>query len=419
MLRAVVLTLANVLADLAIGSPVMVLPQLMADFGTGEAAWLNAGALLAGAVWSPLLAKSADLYGKRRILLAILLLSCLGAVICYLATNVVIFLIGRFLQGAAFAAVFVTVALAAEIYSAGVAMSVVGVVTSASSLVGIVEPFVMTPIIAAFGHRSVFLVAAVLAGLAALSVQLAIPESPIRATGRVDVLGALLLGGGLAAVLASLTGAPVALLVVGVGALGGWLLLARRATDPIIDIRALHRPILLTLLAVVLAAGAFRSMLHLIGMTGGDDVAVLLAAPNLGIVIGGAAAGWAAGRFGPARALLGGIVIGTVATAGMWTGVSVLWVAVACGVSIGVAAGAVGASGYNLATSIEPPERHGTTAGLVSVMTALGAVTFTFAGNEVLTTMDDGVHRFVLFATAVFALALIPALRLVRFAGVR
>ncbi len=47
-LWAVVLTLANVLADVAIGSPLMVLPQLLQHFDTDQAAWLNASAMLSG-----------------------------------------------------------------------------------------------------------------------------------------------------------------------------------------------------------------------------------------------------------------------------------------------------------------------------------------------------------------------------------
>ena len=118
ILWAAVLTLANVLADMAIGSPMMVLPQLLEHFDTDQAAWLNASAMLAGAIWSPLLAKSSDIFGKRRILIATLLLACAGALVCLAAPNLWIFLVGRFLQGAAFAAVFLTVALARQICTA-------------------------------------------------------------------------------------------------------------------------------------------------------------------------------------------------------------------------------------------------------------------------------------------------------------
>jgi MFS family permease len=234
----------------------------------------------------------------------------------------------------------------------------------------------------------------------------------------------------------------ITLVAVGVTALVGWVLHTLRAEEPIIDIRALHRPILLTLLALVLAAGAFRSMLQLTsivaqvphdlglgyGVGNGEAVAVLLAAPNLGIFIGGVCAGWIAGRFGPEGPLLGGIIIGILATFSMLAGVSALPLAITCGAMLGVAAGAIGASGYNLATSIEAPERQGTIAGLVSVMLALGSVIFNVAGGEVLKatqvqgTFADGapastatgVHLYVTMAGVLFVLAAVPAIMLAR-----
>jgi len=446
-----VLILANVLADIAIGSPMMVLPQLQEHFDTEQAAWLNASAMLAGAIWSPLLAKCSDIFGKRRVLIATLLLACTGALVCLAAPNVWLFLVGRFLQGAAFAAIFLTVALVLQICTPRVAMAVVGLVTSGSSIVGIIEPFVMKPIIDAFGFRSVFIAAALLAAAAALCVRYFIPESPIRSTGRIDVGGALLLGGGLGAVLAYislgrdfgwLSGGMIALLAVGAAALVGWAFLALRVDEPIIDIRALSRPILLTLLALALAAGAFRSMLQLTSMVAqvppdlglgyglgkGEAIAVLLAAPNLGIVIGGVCAGWLAGQIGPRGPLLGGILIGAVGTFAMLAGVSVLPLAIACGAMLGIAAGAIGASGYNLATSLEAPERQGTIAGLVSVVIALGSVVFNVAGGEVLKATQipgnfaggapvstaTGVYLYVAIAGVLFVLAAVPAMMLAR-----
>ena len=451
VLWAVVLTLANVLADLVVGSPMMVLPQLMDHFDTDQAAWLNAGAMLAGAIWSPLLAKSSDIVGKRRILLVTLFVTCAGSLVCLLAPNLWVFLMGRFCQGAAFAAIFLTVALTLQICEPTVAMALVGVLTSGASVVGIIEPFVMQPIIEAFGFRSVFVAAALLAAGAALSVRAVIPESPIRAGGHVDVGGALLLGCGLGATLGYLSfgsdagwlsATMLALLAVGVAALAGWALLALRVRDPIIDIRALTRPVLLTLLALALAAGAFRSMLQLIsiaaqvprdlglgyGLGHGDAIATLLGTANLGIVLGGVGAGWIAGRVGPALPLLGGIAVGTVATFGMLAGVSLLPLAIGCGATLGVAAGAIGASGYNLATSLVAPERHGMTAGLVSVVLALGSVVVNIAGGEVLKATQvpdlqaagapvssaDGVHLYITLAGILFCLAAVPAVRLVR-----
>lgn len=431
-----VLTLANVLADVAIGSPMMVLPQLLEHFDTDQAAWLGSSAMLAGAIWSPLLAKCSDLYGKRRVLITALMLACAGALVCLSAPNLWIFLVGRFFQGASLATVFLSVALILQICAPRTAMGVVGILTSSSSIVGILEPFLMQPVIEFMGFRGVFVVAAGLAATAALGVRFAVPESPIRRAGRIDVGGALLLGGGLGAVLAWLSGGTVALLAIGVTALGFWAFLAVRVDEPLIDIRALRRPVLLTLLAVVLAAGSFRSMLQLTsilahvppdlglgyGLGNGEAVAVLMAAPNLGIVIGGACAGWIAGRHGPALPLLGGVFLGATGTFAMLAGMSMLPVAIACGAAIGIAAGAIGTSGYNLATSLETPQRQGTTAGLVSVAMALGSVLFTFIGNEILkvtrtpgdlaAATESGAQLYIAMAVALFVAAAIPAVSL-------
>lgn len=451
ILWATVLTLANVLADVVIGSPMMVLPQLLTHFDTDQAGWLNASAMLAGAIWSPLLAKGSDVFGKRRILTGALLLAGAGAVVCLAAPNLWVFLAGRFLQGSAFATVFLSVALVRQICTPRVAMAVVGLVTSGSSIVGIIEPFLMKPVIDVFGYRGIFAVAAMLAVSAAMCVRCFIPEAPIRSTGRIDVCGALLIGGGLGAVLAYislgrdygwLSWGMVLLLAAGAAALVGWVTLALRIDEPIIDLRALTRPILLTLLALALAAGSFRSMLQLTGIIGqlppelglgyglgdGDAIAVLLAAPNLGIAVGGVCAGWIAGRTGAALPLLGGIAVGTMGTFTMLAGVSVLPLAIACGAMLGIAAGAIGASGYNLATGIEVPERQGTTAGLVSVVLALASVTANVVGAEVLRATQmpgilaggapvssaTGVHLYVAMAGSLFVLAAVPAIVLAR-----
>jgi MFS family permease len=402
-----VLILANVVADVVIGSPMMVIPQLLGHFDTDAGAWLTASALLAGAIWSPLLATISDIYGKRRALVGALLLAFGGALVCVAASNVWIFLLGRFLQGAAFAAVFLTVALVLQICQSRLAMAVVGLVTSSSSVVGIVEPVLMKPVIDSFGYRGVFVTAALLAAVSAVGVRVFVPESPVRRPGRVDVVGGLLLGGGLASMLAYVSLASdlgwrsaqmCTLVATGAIALWGWLIRSRRVAEPIIDLRSLSRPVLLVLATLVLAAGSFRCMLQLIGLIAyvpaemgfgyglgaGEAVATLFATANLGLVVGGVGAGWLAGRTGPAVPLLCGIVIGALATFAMIVGVSALPVALACAATLGMAAGAIGVSGYNVATSSTSPERQGTVAGLVSVVMALGSVIVTVAGAELL-----------------------------------
>lgn len=104
-----ILIVANTLVDTVIVAPLLVLPQMAEFFGTDQSAWLNASALLAGAMWAPLLGKSADIYGKRRILVLALLAGGVGALICLVAPSIGIFLLGRVIQGTAVGSVFITV----------------------------------------------------------------------------------------------------------------------------------------------------------------------------------------------------------------------------------------------------------------------------------------------------------------------
>ncbi|MHA6631589.1 MFS transporter [Pseudonocardia sichuanensis] len=443
-----VLVLANRVADTVLTTPQMVTSEILEHFGTNQVAWLNSSALLAGAIWSPLLAKSADIFGKRHVLLITLFVAGAGSVLCLVAPNIGIFLLGRLLQGSAMAVVFLTVALTRQISAPRVAMTAIGIVTSASAIIGIVEPFLMEPLIDRFGFQSVFVVSVALAAAAALCIRLFIPESPIRSNGRVDVSGALLLGGGLAGVLGYaslgqdlgwLSGGMLALLVAGVAALAGWGILALRVDEPIVDIRALSRPLLLTLLAIVLAAGSFQAVIQLTdliasvppelglgyGLKDAGPNALLFAAPAPGIVLGGIFAGWLATRIGPARTLLGGIAIGTVGTFTMLAGVSSFPLAVAGFGLLGTAAGAINTSGFNLATGLAPPERHGVVSGLVSVMLAVGGAVVTVAGTAVLnatpTVIDGtpqnsatGMYLYILIAGILFVLSTVTAIVLVR-----
>ncbi|HWO60608.1 MAG TPA: MFS transporter, partial [Umezawaea sp.] len=93
----VVLALVNFVVDSAITAPLLVLPEMLDHFGTDQPAWLNATAMLAGVMWAPLLGKSADIHGTRKVLVLTLLLGGAGSLICAVAPHIAIFVAGRML----------------------------------------------------------------------------------------------------------------------------------------------------------------------------------------------------------------------------------------------------------------------------------------------------------------------------------
>jgi MFS family permease len=443
-----VLALVNFMVDSAITAPLLVLPEMLDHFDTDQAAWLNASAMLAGVMWAPLLAKSADVHGKRKVLVLTLLVSGVGAVVCAVAPTIWVFVPGRLLQGAAVAAMFLAVAIVREVFATRTAMVVVGIVTSGSAVLNIASRFLVERLAVEFGFRVLFVVAAVVAAVMTICVVFVIPESRVRTPGRIDVAGALLLGSGLAGVLSYislgsefgwLAVVPLALLVAGAAALARWFLVSSRKPEPLIDIRNLGLPLVLTLLVLFLAAGSYQSVLQLIpliadvsasqqlgyGLADQGSVALLLALPAIGVTLGGPLSGLLAARIGPAVTLAGAVLLGLVGILGMFLGVSQLAAALGSALLLGLTVGALGTAGFNMAGSLAPADRQSVVAGLVMVVIAIGSVVLNFVGAAVLTSTAvvvdgqtvnsaSGVFGCIGIAAAAFAAAAVLAVRLVR-----
>ncbi|MFI0732471.1 MFS transporter [Streptomyces sp. NPDC021225] len=446
--QVAILILVNTMVDTVVTAPLLVLPEMLDHFGTDQSAWIDASSLLAGAMWAPLLGKSADIHGKRRVLVMTLITAFAGALVCLVAPNLWVFILGRLLQGAAVGAVFLTVALIRDMCAPDMAMIATGIVTSGSALLSIVMPSLFELTAAEFGWRSVFVASAIFAAVAGILVRTLVPKSTIRTPGKVDIAGALLLGGGLAAVLSYVSlGAefgwfavgPLALLVGGAAALARWFLVASRVPEPVIDIRNLGRPLVLTLLVVVFGTGAYQSMLTLFGLiakvsrdqqlgyglAAPGALGLLYGVPAIGIVLGGTLAGVLGTRIGPAAALAGGVALGTVGTIGMFFGDSLLPLAVVCSFLLSLTAGTLVTSGFNMAGTLAPPERQGVVSSMVMVMVATGAVILKFVGSAVLKSTNmvidgetvnsaTGVHSYIAVATGAFVAAAAVAVILLR-----
>ncbi|MFD8278993.1 MFS transporter [Streptomyces solisilvae] len=446
--QVAILILVNTMVDTVVTAPLLVLPEMLDHFGTDQSAWIDASSLLAGAMWAPLLGKGADIHGKRRVLVMTLITAFVGALVCLVAPNLWVFILGRLLQGAAVGAVFLTVALIHDMCAPDMAMVATGIVTSGSALLSIVMPALFDITASAFGWRSVFVASAVFAAVAGVLVRGLVPPSTITTPGRLDIAGAALLGGGLAAVLSYVSlgsefgwfaVGPLALLAGGAAALARWFLVASRIPEPVIDIRNLGRPLALTLLLVAFGTGAYQSMLTLFGhiakvspdehlgygVAAPGALGLLYGVPAIGIVLGGTLAGALGTRVGPAATLAGGVAIGTVGTVGMFFGDSVLPLAIVCSFLLSLTAGTLVTSGFNMAGTLASPERQGVVSSMVMVMVAIGAVILKFVGSAVLqstnTVVDGetvnsalGVHRYITMATSAFMVAAVVAVILLR-----
>src|SRR5919108_5304017 len=83
------------------------IPEIMKDFGIsyGTAAWIFSAYLIVAAVMTPIAGKMSDLYGKKKILLGLLILYTVGIAAGGLADNILFLLACRIIQGVGLAAV--------------------------------------------------------------------------------------------------------------------------------------------------------------------------------------------------------------------------------------------------------------------------------------------------------------------------
>lgn len=235
---------------------------------TPEAAsWLVTVTLLTGAVFTPVLGRVGDMYGKRRVLIASLGVLVVGSVLCAVSSQIGVLIAGRALQGAAIAVVPLGISILRDELPPERVLSAVALMSSSMGIGAAVGLPIAAVVIQNFEWHTMFWVSAAIGLLDIVLVLRCVPESPIRSRGRFDALGAL----GLTATLVCL------LLAVTQGGGWGWtsartlgLLAASavialvwgayelRVRTPMVDLRVSARPaVLLTNIAALLIGFAF------------------------------------------------------------------------------------------------------------------------------------------------------------------
>jgi EmrB/QacA subfamily drug resistance transporter len=244
------------------------LPTLQRELDTTTTwvTWLLTGFLLSASVATPLLGKLGDQYGKERLLVISLGIFLLGSIGAIFAPDIW-WLIGfRILQGAGAAVFPLSFSIIKDEFpedKVGVGVGVVSAVFAVGGAFGLVLSGVIVDHVS---WRWIFVVGAAGVALAIVGVLLFVPESPVKTPSRLDVPGALLLSGGLLALLIALTegnswgwgSARIVVLFVAAGVfLLAWGVVEARVPEPMVDMRMLaRRPVLFSNLTGLIAGFA-------------------------------------------------------------------------------------------------------------------------------------------------------------------
>ncbi|MGZ4660824.1 MAG: MFS transporter, partial [Arthrobacter sp.] len=249
-------------------------PSIVRDVG-GFASfpWLFSAYLLAQAVSVPIYGKLSDMAGRKPIILTGIGLFLLGSVLCGVAWSMPSLIAFRALQGLGAGAVLpVAVTIAGDIYTLQERAKVQGYLASVWAISSVVGPS-LGGVFSALGiWRGIFLVNVPLCLLAGWMLVRTLHENVERKRHKVDYVGAVLLAGSLGLlILGALQGgqawawnSPISIGVFVVGAvlLVAYLLVERRAAEPILPAWVVSRRLLATTALVSFGVGAM-----MIGLT--------------------------------------------------------------------------------------------------------------------------------------------------------
>ncbi|MFF2851947.1 MFS transporter [Streptomyces sp. NPDC058001] len=396
--------MALVLEALGLGATMVSigLPSILKEFPTTQGGWLTTAYFLAGAVSAPLLGKAADLYGKRRILLLTMLVSGVGAMLCALAPSFGVLLVGRALQGPILATLSLVPSLIRDTYPPKRAVVASAVTITGLGFFSVFTPLLVGKLIETTGFRGMFWFDAVWTFALCVAIWLVAPESPLRRSTHLDILGGTLLSAGVLAVLLYVSmghawgwTSTAGLLLV----LGGAILLvlfyhrAHRTEEPIVNLALFRRrPLLFVAIGGATGYGisiTISQVVPMLAMTpraAGETYGLgystyryaTLGTPQaIATVAAGMVVGLLVARGRHPRLFLTiGLLAWPVATMLLaYRNDSFLELAVAALV-VGVAGGLVTASVPNLVMRATPADDQGSTAGTVQLcQTGFSAVT--------------------------------------------
>ncbi|MFE2535253.1 MFS transporter, partial [Streptomyces sp. NPDC059371] len=419
------------------------LPTLL-DTAPSNATWVLTSTLLSGAVATPIMGRLGDLYGKRRMLLTSLAVMVAGALVSALSSTLLPMIVGRALQGFAMGAIPLGIGLMRDMLpreKLGSAMALM------SSSIGVGGGLALPAAALVAQHadwHALFYGAAALGVVSIVLTLLVVPESPMRAKGTFDVLGAIGLSIGLVLFLLPITKgsdwgwtAPTTLGLFGasVAVLLLWGVMELRLKAPLVDLRTTARPaVLFTNLASIMVGVSFYvvslvlpQLLQLPKSTGyglGQSMvsAGLLVMP-LGLTMMVTAPVYArlSAKYGPKVTLIiGMVIIGIGYGAGLGL-MSAAWQSLVIAVILGAGIGLAYSSLPALIIGSVPASETGAANGLNTLMRSIGtsvssavvgmvlANTAHHVGGVAVPTMR-GFHVSFLIATGAVAVGLLMAL---------
>jgi EmrB/QacA subfamily drug resistance transporter len=385
------------------------LPQIAADVNASpaSASWILTGFLLSASVSTPIAGKLGDVYGKGRVLTAVLLLFSLGGVICALGESIGVLILGRVVQGVAGGVFPLAFGIIRDTFPPAKVAGGLAIVSAIFGIGGGIGLPLSGVIVDNLDISWLFWISLV-AVPAALAAHRLVPDSPPSRRMKIDWLGAALLSMALASLLLGVTEAndwgwgslrTLGLVVGGIALLGVWVQVESRREEPLIDLHVLRsRAVATTNLTGLLVGFAMFASFLLIPQfaqtpdgTGygfgfsATESGLLLLPTALTQLVAGPLAGRIGSRIGFRATLAMGAGFATVAFVVLALEHAHPWQFVVAGMLLGAGISFAFASMANLIVSAVPQHEVGIATGINTVTRTIGGAFGAAVATAILT----------------------------------
>ena len=424
------------------------LPTLQASLHTSESsvAWVLTAYLLSASIATPILGRLGDMYGKEKMLLVVFGGIVVGAILGGLATSMSTMIVARVIQGTGGAIFPLSFGIIRDEFPEDRVSGGIGLLSTIIGVGGGGGIILGGPIIQHLSYHWLFWIPAVLSLFALVAAWRFIPESPVRAPGRINYLAAALLSGWLTALLVAVsmgsiwgwTSARVLGLLGAAAVLGVlWARTETRTDHPLIDMRMMRIPTVwwTNVAALLFGVGMYSSIVlippylqtaasHGYGFGASPTMSGLFMAPNAGaMLVTGFLIGTLTERFGSKRLLVVGGAMGAVSFAMLMLSSVAEWEFLVANLVSGLGVGLAFASMSNLVVDAVPDTQTGAATGMnANIRTIGGAVGSAIVASILASQTVGGVptlHSYTLsfgvlalaFLLATAAAAVVPVYR--------
>lgn len=261
-----ILILAAVVSSFEATMMYTALPGIIEQFHTtaSSAGWILTGFLLVGAASAAISGRLGDAFGRRNVLIVVLLASVVGSAVSLMADSLGVLIVGRSIQGLAGGLVPLCVGILRENLPRRNLPVAVATVAGAAMCGGAAGNIVAGNIYDAWGWHYIFAVSLVLALVTAAGALLLPPATSRTGFAKIDWLGGILFAPGIALAMYGIhessewgwgSGKTWAFIAGGVVVLAAWLGWELFTDNPLLNVRYFaSRKIGLTLIATMLVS---------------------------------------------------------------------------------------------------------------------------------------------------------------------